>query len=155
MSTTAATSDAKAPIEIESNEGKVFKLEPNVAAHLMLLKKDEDKPVKLEKFNTAILSKVVVFCTYHATKEPMTKIKMPLKSLEMRDNVQKWYADFIDGCDQQTLFQLITAGNDLGVAPLMTLASAKVAAVMRQMPRDQMMQMMQLMGSAMQQKPKV
>lgn len=111
--------------------------------------KEGDAPIKFAKFDTAILSKVVLFCTYHATKEPMKKITMPLKSLEMKDNVQKWYADFIDGCDQPTLFQLITAGNDMGIAPLMTLASAKVAANMRKMPPAQMMQMLGMAAGAM------
>jgi len=136
-------------IEIESNEGRKFTLSPTVAAECKLLPKasSDGEAIKLSKFNTTICSKVILFCTYHATKEQMTKLKMPLKSFEMKDNVQKWFADFIDGCDQATLYQLITAGNDLGIAPLMSLASAKVACEMRKMPREQMIQ---LLGAAAQ-----
>lgn len=160
VTSSSATDVAKSSqVRIESSEGKVFSLTPQVLNEMKVLAKEcedgsdaaGDVTKKYEKFNTTVLTKVITFCTYHATKEPMNKIRMPLRSLEMKDNVQEWYATFINGCEQPLLFELITAANDLGVAPLMTLASAKVAALMRQMPPAQMYQMMAAMGAAMKQ----
>lgn len=81
--------------------------------------------------------KVVLYCKHYTEKEPMKKIEMTaMRSLEMKDNVQKWYADFIDNCDQNQVVKLMNAANDLGIATLMTLTSMKMAGNMRKMPKE-------------------
>ena len=82
-------------------------------------------------------------------KEPMRKVKMPLASTDMRDNVQEWYAEFALKRKREELYALMTVANDLGIAALMTLCSATVAAQMLQMPKEELYQMFSQMGLVM------
>jgi len=50
----------------------------------------------------------------------------------MGDFVQAWYANFVEnGMDQEMLFELTIAANFLGVKPLLELASAKIASMIK------------------------
>uniref|UniRef100_A0A7S2KFI0 SKP1 component POZ domain-containing protein n=1 Tax=Leptocylindrus danicus TaxID=163516 RepID=A0A7S2KFI0_9STRA len=90
-------------------------------------------------------AKVLKYCE-HFVEDPMDKIKMPLKSVEMKDNVQEWYADFATEQSQPELFELITVANDLKIAGLMTLCSATVAAEMKKIPKEDLIKMFSAMG---------
>ena len=60
----------------------------------------------------------------------MTEIEKPLKSANMVDVVQKWYAEFID-LDQTLLFELILAANYMDIKPLLDLTCATVASMIK------------------------
>lgn len=105
-----------------------------------------DTPIDLPECVTPTnFAKVLKYCE-HFVEEPMTKIKMPLQSVEMKDNVQEWYADFATEQPQPELFELITVSNDLKIAPLMTLCSATVAAEMKKIPKEDLIKMFSAMG---------
>jgi S-phase kinase-associated protein 1 len=76
-----------------------------------------------------ILTKVIEFCT-HYKSEPMKEIEMPLKSSDLAEVVQKWYADFID-VDQAILFEIVIAANFLNIQPLLDLTCACVAGLIK------------------------
>jgi len=82
---------------------------------------------------TGDILKMVVDFLEQYEKEPMTEIEKPLKSSDMGDLVQKWYADFLDPkrIDQKTLFEVILAANYMNVEPLLDLGCMTVASMMR------------------------
>ena len=92
---------------------------------------DEDNTVEipLPNVKSEVLKKVIEFCEYHL-KEPMTEIEKPLKSQNMVDIVQKWYADFVD-VEQVILFELILAANYMDIKPLLDLTCATVASMIK------------------------
>jgi S-phase kinase-associated protein 1 len=60
----------------------------------------------------------------------MSEIEKPLKSQNMADVVQKWYADFVD-LEQVLLFELILAANYMDIKPLLDLTCATVASMIK------------------------
>ena len=83
----------------------------------------------LPNVKTPVLKKVIEFCEHHL-QEPMTEIEKPLKSQNMADVVQKWYADFVD-VEQVLLFELILAANYMDIKPLLDLTCATVASMIK------------------------
>ncbi len=66
----------------------------------------------------------------HYEAEGMNEIEQPLKSADMEQNVEKWYADYIN-VDQDELFTLTTNSNYLDIKPLLNLCAAKVASMIK------------------------
>jgi S-phase kinase-associated protein 1 len=60
----------------------------------------------------------------------MTDIEKPLKSANMAEVVQKWYADFVN-VEQVLLFELILAANYMDIKPLLDLTCATVASMIK------------------------
>jgi S-phase kinase-associated protein 1 len=85
--------------------------------------------IPLPNVKAQVLKKVIEFCDHHLT-EPMTEIEKPLKSANMADVVQKWYADFVD-LEQVLLFELILAANYMDIKPLLDLTCATVASMIK------------------------
>ena len=85
--------------------------------------------IPLVNINAQVLKLVLEFCEHHVT-EPMMEIEVPLKSANMADVVQKWYADFVD-LEQVLLFELILAANYMGIKPLLDLTCATVASMIK------------------------
>merc|ERR1712038_519397 len=62
--------------------------------------------------------------------EPMTEIEKPLKSSEMAEVVQKWFAEFVN-VEQVVLFELILAANYMVIKPFLDLTCATVASMIK------------------------
>ena len=91
---------------------------------------DEDvTEIPLPNVKAAVLRKVIEFCKHHSS-EPMTEIEKPLKSAQMAEVVQKWYADFV-AVEQVLLFELILAANYMDIKPLLDLTCATVASMIK------------------------
>jgi S-phase kinase-associated protein 1 len=92
---------------------------------------EDDGPteIPLPNVKAQVLRKVIEFCEHHL-QEPMTEIEKPLKSQNMADVVQKWYADFVD-LEQVLLFELILAANYMDIKPLLDLTCATVASMIK------------------------
>jgi S-phase kinase-associated protein 1 len=92
---------------------------------------EDDGPteIPLPNVKAQVLRKVIEFCDHHL-QEPMTEIEKPLKSQNMADVVQKWYADFVD-LEQVLLFELILAANYMDIKPLLDLTCATVASMIK------------------------
>lgn len=91
--------------------------------------KDKTTEIPLPNVKSEVLKKVIEFCEHHLA-EPMTEIEKPLKSQNMADVVQKWYADFVD-LEQVLLFELILAANYMDIKPLLDLTCATVASMIK------------------------
>jgi S-phase kinase-associated protein 1 len=76
-----------------------------------------------------VLRHVVEFCN-HYVEEPMNEIEKPLRSANMHEVVQSWYADFVT-IEQETLFELILAANYMDIKPLLDLTCATVASMIK------------------------
>jgi S-phase kinase-associated protein 1 len=124
-----------------SKEGDSFPVPLSVANMSELVKSmmDEDAEddddanspteIPLPNVKAQVLRKVIEFCEHHLT-EPMTEIEKPLKSQNMGDVVQSWYADFVN-LEQVLLFELILAANYMDIKPLLDLTCATVASMIK------------------------
>ena len=90
---------------------------------------DDVTEIPLPNVKAAVLRKVIEFCQHHR-EEPMTEIEKPLKSAQMAEVVQKWYADFVS-VEQVLLFELILAANYMDIKPLLDLTCATVASMIK------------------------
>lgn len=124
-------------VHLVSQEGEQFEVSLDVVKMSELVKimfdteqsEDEVQEMPLPNVKTSILSKVIEFLT-HYKGEPMTEIERPLKSSNMNEVVQEWYADFVN-VDQETLFELIQAANFMDIKPLLDLTCATVASMIK------------------------
>jgi len=125
-------------VVLVSKEGDKFPV-PKPVANMSGLAKDtidddddddEEQEVPLPNVKAEVLRKVIEYCE-HYLKEKMTDIEKPLKSNNMSDVVQEWYANFVDSEEHEMLFELILAANYMDIKPLLELASAAVAAMMK------------------------
>ena len=76
-----------------------------------------------------ILAKVIEYLN-HYQKEAMTDIEKPLKSANMHEVVQEYYANYVT-VEQDILFELILAANYLDIKPLLDLTCATVASMIK------------------------
>ena len=119
-----------------SKEGDQFPVPLSVANMSELVKSlveedesDEVNEIPLPNVKSNVLQKVIEFCEHHA-QEPMTEIEKPLKSQNMADVVQQWYADYVN-VEQVLLFELILAANYMDIKPLLDLTCASVASMIK------------------------
>jgi len=96
---------------------------------------DEDRTISLPNVNTAILAKVIEFA-HHNRNDPMSKIVKPLKSANMKENVQEWYAEFVN-IEEKALFELILAARYMDIVLLIDLTCAKVASMIKDKSPDE------------------
>ena len=90
---------------------------------------EEIQDIPLPNVKSSILAKVIEF-QQHYQKEPMNVIEKPLKSSNMSEVVQEWYSNFI-AIEQEVLFELILAANYMDIKPLLDLACATVASLIK------------------------
>jgi len=144
---TKETASSNANVELISKEGDKFAVTTTVAnmselVKSMLVDKDDDDDdddddndkgktteIPLPNVKSEVLKQVIEFCEHHLS-EPMTEVEKPLKSQNMADVVQKWYADFVD-LEQVLLFELILAANYMDIKPLLDLTCATVASMIK------------------------
>ena len=125
------------PIHLISQEGESFEisLENVIISELVKTMIDDEKDeeeiqeIPLPAVKSAILAKIVEFMNHYKI-EPMTKITKPIKSNNMSEVVQEWYANFVN-VEQEVLFELILAANFMDIHPLLDLTCAKVASMVK------------------------
>jgi len=127
-------------VNLISKEGEVFSVSMAVASMSKLVETtidpddddddDNAQEVPLPNVKAAVLSKVVEFCTHYQTTEEMTPIETPIRSPNMEEVVQQWYADFVK-VDQVLLFELVTAANYLDIKPLLDLTCFAVSVLIK------------------------
>eukprot|EP00547_Thalassionema_nitzschioides_P000358 CAMPEP_0194199408 /NCGR_PEP_ID=MMETSP0156-20130528/438_1 /TAXON_ID=33649 /ORGANISM="Thalassionema nitzschioides, Strain L26-B" /LENGTH=169 /DNA_ID=CAMNT_0038924297 /DNA_START=74 /DNA_END=583 /DNA_ORIENTATION=- len=124
-------------ISLVSKEGDSFEVSEDVAQMSELVKslmedndtEEETAEIPLRNVKATVLQKVIEFCQHHG-EEPMTEIEKPLRSQKMADVVQEWYANYVD-VEQVVLFELILAANYMDIKPLLDLACATVASMIK------------------------
>eukprot|EP01033_Poteriospumella_lacustris_P010088 gene10088-7202_t len=134
MSETKKLTEESKTVHLVSQEGESFDVPVAVANMSVLVKTmiDEDhddeeaQEIPLPNVKSSILAKVIEYAQQYIA-EPMHEIEKPLKSANMKEVVQEWYATFL-AVDQDVLFELILAANYMDIKPLLDLTCATVAS---------------------------
>ena len=126
--------DADKTIKVKSNDNVVVELSSKAAAKSGLLKGiiedyPEDSEFPLTSVDGKTLEKVKEYLTHYQDENP-NKIEKPLKSNKFEECANEWDLKFI-GDNNDTVLALILAANFMDIKPLLELAAAKVACIIR------------------------
>ena len=119
-----------------TSDGHTVEVEREIASKSEWVKNivegsEVDDNIPLTVINKATLLKVIEYCTYINTNVP-PQIDRPLRSNELSDIVDPWYAEFVN-LEREVLFELILAANFMDIKSLLVLACAKVHSLMKGM----------------------
>ena len=125
--------DTEKTIKVKSSDGKVIELSTKAASRSKLLNGiiedyPEDSEFPLNKINGATLEKVKEYLDHYKDIEPK-QIEKPLPK-DFKECVDEWDYTFID-VDNSLILSLISAANFMDIRPLLELAAAKVATMIR------------------------
>ena len=125
--------DVEKTIKVKSSDGKVIELSTKAASKSKLLSGviqdyPEDSEFPLNKINGATLEKVKEYLVHYQDSEPK-QIEKPLQK-DFKDCVDEWDYKFI-GDDNTQILAIIFAANFMDIKPLLELAAAKVATLIR------------------------
>ena len=125
--------DIEKTIKVKSSDGKVIELSTKAASKSKLLSGviqdyPEDSEFPLNKINGATLEKVKEYLVHYQDSEPK-QIEKPLPK-DFKDCVDEWDYKFI-GDDNTQILAIIFAANFMDIKPLLELAAAKVATLIR------------------------
>ena len=118
-----------------SSDGEQFELSTQAAMRSQLVKdsidgsKEDIIEFTANKVKGNILIKVVEYLEHYKDKEPK-EIEHPLPTSNFSECVDKWDFDYID-IDLGLIHEIISAANYLDIKPLLELASAKVASLIK------------------------
>merc|ERR1711933_699231 len=80
-----------------------------------------------------ILEHVLKYLAHHKGNKP-DPLPSPVRSIHMAQMVSDpWDAKWIDAFEKKTIFEIIMAGNDLGIKSLVNLGCAKIATCIKQL----------------------
>ena len=122
-------------VKLVCKDGEVVEVERSIAEQSTLVKGliddgDIEEEIPLANTKKTTLDKVIRFCEYIKDNAP-PQIDKPLRSTELADVTTPWYTDFVNGLEQEELFELILASNYLDIKPLLELTCAKVATMIK------------------------
>ncbi len=89
-----------------------------------------DEEIPLPNVKSNILKKIIEYCTYVKENGLPPEIEKPLRSANMHEVVDAWYANFVE-VEQEILFEIILAANYLDIKSLLELSCATVACMMK------------------------
>ena len=118
-----------------SSDGQKFEISAKAAMRSQIVKENiignnqEEIEFKVNNIKGDILKKVVEYLEHYENEEPK-EIERPLPSLNFQECVDEWDYNFID-IYLDTIFEIILASNYLDISPLLELASAKIASVIK------------------------
>jgi S-phase kinase-associated protein 1 len=104
---------------------------------------DDEIEVPLPVVRDTELAKIIEFCEYYTTTEPMRALPKPLRTGVLVDHVQEWYSKFTE-MDSEQMNYLVNAANYMQVEPLTELMCAKMALMIKNMTPDQIRDFLQL-----------
>ncbi|XP_022093132.1 S-phase kinase-associated protein 1-like isoform X2 [Acanthaster planci] len=124
-------------IKLSSSDGEIFELDVEIAKQSVTIKtmledlgvdEDDDEAIPLPNVNSAILRKVIKWCTYHKDDPPPPEDD---ENREKRtDDLCGYDLDFLK-VDQGTLFELILAANYLDIKGLLDSTCKTVANMIK------------------------
>ena len=87
-------------IKLQTMDGETVEVEKEIACKSVLVKgivddSGADDEIPLPQIKKAILVKIIDYCTYINTNSP-PEIEKPLRSNELSDVVNPWYAEFVN-----------------------------------------------------------
>ena len=89
----------------------------------------DDAEVPLNNVKSNILQKIKEYLEHYENEDPK-EIERPLPSQKFEECVENWDFKYID-VDLELIFELILGANYMDIKPLLELASAKVASIIK------------------------
>ena len=126
--------DADKKIILVSSDGEKVEISSKAVQKSILVKGIiEDYPdeseVPLNNVKSNILKKIKEYLEHYENEEPKP-IDRPLTSQNFKECVEDWDFKFID-VELDLIFELILGANYMDIKPLLELASAKVASIIK------------------------
>ena len=120
-------------IKLKTEDGKTVEMSKKAADRSEVLKKMIlDYPDESElavNVNYDALSKIKEYLEHYENSEPK-EIERPLPSQNFKECVDEWDNTYID-VELDLIFELILGANYMDIKPLLELASAKVASIIK------------------------
>jgi len=116
---------------LRSRDGKEFTISADAARLSTVVEEayNDDGTVDVVdvlRVSNDTLEQVVEFLKHHR-KDEMNEIPTPLNGTSFGEIVtQPWYRIFVEGKDRETVFNLLTAANYMGIKPLLDLTCLRV-----------------------------
>mmetsp|Transcript_9472 Transcript_9472/g.14535 ORF Transcript_9472/g.14535 Transcript_9472/m.14535 type:complete len:196 (-) Transcript_9472:188-775(-) len=141
------TEEAGDCVKLVSQDGDSFTVPKLVAQNSVLVKtmmdettdddSTEEPEIPLPNVKSSVLAKVIEFCK-HYVEEPMSEIPKPIKfGKQVKDVVQPWFGEFVNGVDYVMLFELILAANYLDIKALLDITCARVGLLIMNKTPDE------------------
>ena len=126
--------DADKKITLTSSDGEKVEISSKAVQRSVLVKGiiedyPDDAEVPLNNIKSNILKKIKEYLEHYENTEPK-EIERPLQSQNFKECVDEWDYNFID-IYLDTILEIILASNYLDISPLLELASAKIASVIK------------------------
>ena len=118
-----------------SSDSKTFELSAKAAKLSKLIKEsiqsntEDTVEFHVNNVKGEVLKKVVEYLEHYKDEEPK-KIEKPLPSANFKECVCEWDFNYSD-ISLDIIFEIILAANYLDIPPLLGLASAKVASILK------------------------
>lgn len=116
-------------------EGKEYEVELEIAQQSVILKNmiedtGKEGTIPLNNLEIPTFDRILEFCRHYRDAK-MSPIEKPLKSNNLADVVDEWYAKFIDLEKMDDIIGLVIAANYLDIDPLTELSCAKLASLIK------------------------
>ncbi|CAF0959978.1 unnamed protein product, partial [Didymodactylos carnosus] len=129
-------------IRLQSSDGDTFDVDVEIAKQSATIKtmledlgmEDEDDVIPLPNVNSAIMKRVITWCTHH--KDDPAPPEDDENREKNTNDISSWDQDFLK-VDQGTLFELILAANYLDIKGLLDVTCKTVANMIKgKMPEE-------------------
>ena len=126
--------DVDKKITLVSSDGEKVEVSNKAVQRSVLVKGiiedyPDDAEVPLNNVKSNILKKIKEYLEHYENTEPK-EIERPLPSQNIKECVDEWDNNYID-VDLDLIFELILGANYMDIKPLLELASAKVASIIK------------------------
>ena len=126
--------DAEKKITLVSSDGEKIEISSKAVQKSVLVKGiiedyPDDAEVPLNNVKSNILKKIKEYLDHYENSEPK-EIERPLPSANFKECVEEWDYKYID-VELEMIFELILGANYMDIKPLLELASAKVASIIK------------------------
>ena len=126
--------DAEKKITLLSSDGQKFEISSKAVQKSVLVKGiiedyPDDAEVPLNNVKGNILQKIKEYLEHYENEEPK-QIEKPLPDKKFEECVDSWDFKYID-VELELIFELILGANYMDIKPLLELASAKVASLIK------------------------
>ena len=132
--------DVDKKITLVSSDGQKVEISAKAVGRSVLVKGiiedyPDDAEVPLNNVKSNILTKIKEYLEHYENTEPK-EIERPLPSQNFKECVEEWDEKYID-VDLDMIFEIILGANYMDIKPLLELASAKVASIIKGKTTDE------------------
>ena len=132
--------DADKKITLVSSDGVKVEIPAKAVQRSVLVKGiiedyPDDAEVPLNNVKSDILKKIIEYLVHYESTEPK-EIDRPLPSQNFKECVDEWDNNYID-VELDMIFEIILGANYMDIKPLLELASAKVASIIKGKTTDE------------------